>query len=209
MRFGLNLMFYNWLDLHRKFSLDDLLTNVMIYWTTGSIVSSMRFYKENLKSNPDNRVDAKYVAKCSNCQSSMACSSYFAYLTISYILWCYGPNKIFLLWFRTGIFVPTGLAAFPGELMHCPKSWAQIRYRNIYSYTFLPRGSHFAAFEEPQLLANDLIQFVRKVEKLWRRPVSSMVHLLLWPLLCIVFSLITPTWQVPVSIVHLTPQYLT
>lgn len=31
----------------RKFSLDDLLTNVMIYWTSGCIISSMRFYKEN------------------------------------------------------------------------------------------------------------------------------------------------------------------
>ncbi|XP_071754097.1 epoxide hydrolase 1 [Centroberyx gerrardi] len=111
--------------LERKFSLDDLLTNVMIYWTTGSIVSSMRFYKENLKTNIDKRVDA-----------------------------------------RTGIFVPTGLAAFPSELMHCPRSWAEIRYRNIYSYSFMPRGGHFAAFEEPQLLANDFLQFVKKVEKL-------------------------------------------
>ncbi|XP_061546506.1 epoxide hydrolase 1 isoform X1 [Phycodurus eques] len=109
--------------LERKFSLDDLLTNIMIYWTTGSIVSSMRFYKENLQGNLDDRVDS-----------------------------------------RTGIFVPTGLAAFPGELMHCPKSWAQIRFHNIVSYTFMPRGGHFAAFEEPQLLASDLIQFVRKVE---------------------------------------------
>ncbi|XP_041421110.1 epoxide hydrolase 1-like [Xenopus laevis] len=32
--------------LERKFSLNDLLTNV--YWVTGSIVSSMRFYKEAL-----------------------------------------------------------------------------------------------------------------------------------------------------------------
>lgn len=47
--------------LCRKFSLDDLLTNVMIYWTTGSITSSMRFYKENLGSNLNNRVDFKYV----------------------------------------------------------------------------------------------------------------------------------------------------
>ncbi len=51
--------------LYRKYSLDDLLTNVMIYWTTGSIVSSMRLYKEHFKSNPDKRVDSKYVAKCS------------------------------------------------------------------------------------------------------------------------------------------------
>ena len=44
----------------RKFSLDDLLTNVMIYWSTGCIVSSMRFYKENLKTNMDNRLDSRY-----------------------------------------------------------------------------------------------------------------------------------------------------
>ncbi|XP_054654609.1 epoxide hydrolase 1-like [Dunckerocampus dactyliophorus] len=111
--------------LERKYSLDDLLTNVMIYWTTGSIVSSMRFYKENFKSNPEKRVDA-----------------------------------------RTRIYVPTGLVAFPGEVMHCPKSWAQIRFRNIVSYTFMPRGGHFAAFEEPHLFATDLIQFVQKVETL-------------------------------------------
>lgn len=63
--------------------------------------------------------------------------------------------------------MPTGLAAFPNELMHCPKSWAQIRYQNIYSYTFLPQGGHFAAFEEPQLLASDFVQFVKKVEASW------------------------------------------
>lgn len=49
------------LPFHRKFTLDDLLTNVMIYWTTRSIIPSMRFYKENLKSNIDKRVDARYV----------------------------------------------------------------------------------------------------------------------------------------------------
>ncbi|KAF6723697.1 Epoxide hydrolase 1 [Oryzias melastigma] len=111
--------------LERKYSLDELLTNVMIYWTTGSIVSSMRFYKENFKSDPNKRIDA-----------------------------------------LTGIFVPTGVAAFPNELAHCPKSWAQIRYRNIQSYTFMPSGGHFAAFEEPMLLAKDIIQFVKKVEKM-------------------------------------------
>ncbi|XP_005795173.1 epoxide hydrolase 1-like [Xiphophorus maculatus] len=111
--------------LERKFSLDDLLTNVMIYWTTGSIISSMRFYKENFSSNPNNRIDAK-----------------------------------------TGIFVPTGLAAFPQEILHCPKSWAQIRYQNIVSYTFMPEGGHFPALEEPRLLANDVIQFAKAIENL-------------------------------------------
>jgi hypothetical protein len=38
--------------LTEKFSLDDVLTNVMIYWISGNIMSSQRFYKENF-SNED------------------------------------------------------------------------------------------------------------------------------------------------------------
>nr|XP_014352739.1 PREDICTED: epoxide hydrolase 1-like [Latimeria chalumnae] len=56
--------------LERKFSLDDLLTNVMIYWVTGTIVSSMRLYKENLNRNLDKRPDAKitvYAPNWNNC----------------------------------------------------------------------------------------------------------------------------------------------
>uniref|UniRef100_A0A671X2S9 Uncharacterized protein n=1 Tax=Sparus aurata TaxID=8175 RepID=A0A671X2S9_SPAAU len=48
----------------RKFSLEELLTDVLIYWAAGSIVSSMRFYKENFKSNPTNRVDVTHCDKC-------------------------------------------------------------------------------------------------------------------------------------------------
>uniref|UniRef100_H3DGU8 Epoxide hydrolase 5 n=2 Tax=Tetraodon nigroviridis TaxID=99883 RepID=H3DGU8_TETNG len=109
--------------LDRKYTLDELLTSVMIYWTTRSIIPSMRFYKENFKTNFDKRVDAS-----------------------------------------VGVYVPSGLAAFPGEIMHCPKAWAKMKYVNIYSYTLMPRGGHFAAFEEPQLLADDILQFVKKVE---------------------------------------------
>jgi len=59
--------------MYRKFSLDDLLTNVMIYWTTGSIVSSMRFYKENLNTNIEKRIDSKYEAKCLFCPLWASC----------------------------------------------------------------------------------------------------------------------------------------
>ena len=34
--------------LTKKFTMDELLTNVMIYWLNGCITSSQRFYKENL-----------------------------------------------------------------------------------------------------------------------------------------------------------------
>ena len=36
--------------LERHFSLDELLTNVMIYWVSGSMPSAMRFYKESMSS---------------------------------------------------------------------------------------------------------------------------------------------------------------
>ncbi|XP_017568743.1 epoxide hydrolase 1-like isoform X1 [Pygocentrus nattereri] len=111
--------------LERKFSLDDLLTIVMIYWTMGSIVPSMRFYKENFKEGLWKREDA-----------------------------------------RTSVYVPTGLAAFPEDLLHCPPLWARQKYKNIMSYSYMPRGGHFAALEEPQLLADDIRQFVAKVEAL-------------------------------------------
>ncbi|CAN2387478.1 Biotransformation enzyme that catalyzes the hydrolysis of arene and aliphatic epoxides to less reactive and more water soluble dihydrodiols by the trans addition of water [Pristimantis euphronides] len=110
--------------LERKYTLDDLLTNVMIYWLTGSIVSSMRFYKENASKGFGTAKHDKLPVK-----------------------------------------VPTGIASFPNELLHCPLLWAKQKYLNIVSFNYMPRGGHFAAFEEPELLAKDIQQFVRKVEQ--------------------------------------------
>lgn len=67
---------------------------------------------------------------------------------------------------RVGVYVPTGIAAFPQEIAHVPRVGAKDFYRNIITYTYMPRGGHFAAFEEPKLLAEDIIQFVQKVEQL-------------------------------------------
>lgn len=67
---------------------------------------------------------------------------------------------------RVGVYVPTGLAAFPHELVHTPHAWAKKVFKNIITYSYMPRGGHFAAFEEPKLLAQDIMRFVRKVEQL-------------------------------------------
>lgn len=55
--------------------------------------------------------------------------------------------------------------------MHTPQAWAQKKYTNIVSFHLMPKGGHFAALEEPELLAEDILQFVGKVEKeqLWRK----------------------------------------
>ncbi|GAA1235270.1 epoxide hydrolase [Kitasatospora nipponensis] len=56
--------------------------------------------------------------------------------------------------------VPTALALFPADLTQPPRSWAERTY-NITRYTRMPRGGHFAAHEEPELLADDLTEFFR------------------------------------------------
>ena len=59
-----------------------------------------------------------------------------------------------------------GYAAFPEEILANDESSIRHFNPNLISYTTMPRGGHFAAFEEPLLLAEDIRQFVRKVEAL-------------------------------------------
>jgi pimeloyl-ACP methyl ester carboxylesterase len=56
--------------------------------------------------------------------------------------------------------VPTALAVFPADLVHPPRSWAE-RVFALERYTVMPRGGHFAAHEEPGLLADDIVEFFR------------------------------------------------
>ena len=56
--------------------------------------------------------------------------------------------------------VPTGVALFPQELILPPRAWAEAAY-NITHWTEMPRGGHFAAFEQPELLVDDLRTFYR------------------------------------------------
>lgn len=59
--------------------------------------------------------------------------------------------------------VPTGVALFPADLVHPPRSWVERTYRLV-RYTRMPRGGHFAAQEEPVLLADDVVSFFRGLE---------------------------------------------
>ncbi|MBA9050349.1 epoxide hydrolase family protein [Streptomyces griseofuscus] len=57
--------------------------------------------------------------------------------------------------------VPTALALFPADLARPPRSWAERTYPHLTRYTRMPRGGHFAAHEEPVLLADDITAFFR------------------------------------------------
>jgi pimeloyl-ACP methyl ester carboxylesterase len=101
-------------DVRQRFSEDELLTNIMIYWVTNTIGSSARMYYENTHSLPP----------------------------------------------MGSIEVPTGVALFPADILLPPKEWA-VRNLNITRWTTMLRGGHFAAMEEPELLADDIRAFYR------------------------------------------------
>jgi len=59
--------------------------------------------------------------------------------------------------------VPTGCALFPKELLAWPpRSYAE-RIYNVTQWTVMPRGGHFAAMEEPDLLIEDIRKFARSL----------------------------------------------
>jgi pimeloyl-ACP methyl ester carboxylesterase len=106
-------------DVESRFTKDQLLTNIMIYWVTGTINSSTRLYYE-ARHHP----------------------------------WRLKPG--------TRIEAPTAIAMFPGELVRPPRHWAE-RVYNVKRWTVMPRGGHFAAMEEPALLADDIRAFFREL----------------------------------------------
>ena len=55
--------------------------------------------------------------------------------------------------------VPMGYAEFPKEILTPPRSLAEKTYTDIRRWTVMPRGGHFAALEQPELLAQDIIEF--------------------------------------------------
>jgi pimeloyl-ACP methyl ester carboxylesterase len=52
--------------------------------------------------------------------------------------------------------VPVAVTVFPGEIYPAPRSWAEKSFRNLIYFNEVDRGGHFAAWEQPQLLASEL-----------------------------------------------------
>lgn len=116
--------FHGWSDLPNnhpedKFSKDELLTNISVYWFTQSITSSTRIYYEN---------------------RAVPMSEPLGFVS-----------------------VPTAGAIFPKEIYLTPRLWAEQSY-NIVRWTEMPRGGHFAALEETDLLLADIRAFFRQLQ---------------------------------------------
>lgn len=55
-----------------------------------------------------------------------------------------------------GVKIPVAVSAFPDELYTAPKSWAEQAYSRLIHYNKLPKGGHFAAWEQPKLLSEEI-----------------------------------------------------
>lgn len=69
----------------------------------------------------------------------------------------HGPQKLDDIPYER---TPTGVSAFAGEMEMVPRSWAE-GTANITFWREHERGGHFAAYEKPDELARDLIDFFR------------------------------------------------
>jgi pimeloyl-ACP methyl ester carboxylesterase len=55
-----------------------------------------------------------------------------------------------------GVPIPTAVSAFPDEIYTAPKSWTEKAYPKLIHYNRLPKGGHFAAWEQPELFSTEL-----------------------------------------------------
>src|SRR5262249_55198705 len=111
-----------------RFTKDELLDQVMIYWVTGTIGTSFLTYHDILHAGAGRWI-----------------------LEMGKDLLAHGH-------------VPAGFALFPRDLGHPPREWAA-PFFPVQRWTAMPRGGHFAAFEEPELLAAELRAFFRPLRR--------------------------------------------
>jgi pimeloyl-ACP methyl ester carboxylesterase len=62
-----------------------------------------------------------------------------------------------------GVPLPTGVSAFREEIYQPPESWARAAYPHLVFYRAHDKGTHFAAWEQPQALTEDLRETFRSV----------------------------------------------
>jgi pimeloyl-ACP methyl ester carboxylesterase len=117
--------FHAWVDhsgdLEHVVPFDTLLSDIALYWFSGSIQATLRLYKEN-RQNP--------------------------------------------LIFEAGerVETPLGVAVFPKEIPMPPRSWVE-RVFNVQRWEHMPRGGHFAALEQPDILAEEIREFFRPLRR--------------------------------------------
>jgi len=64
-----------------------------------------------------------------------------------------------------GVSIPVAASAFPDDLYPAPRSWAERAFPRLIHYNKLDKGGHFAAWEQPQLLSEEVRAGLRSLRK--------------------------------------------
>jgi pimeloyl-ACP methyl ester carboxylesterase len=99
-------------DVLSRFTMDELLTNISIYWHSHNVASTLRIYKEN-RTRPLSLALGERISP------------------------------------------PLSFASFPKDICPPPREWVARGY-NVVNWEEMPSGGHFAAMEEPKLLATSI-----------------------------------------------------
>jgi pimeloyl-ACP methyl ester carboxylesterase len=62
-----------------------------------------------------------------------------------------------------GVAIPIAVSAFPDELYQAPRSWVERAYPRLVHYNKLPKGGHFAAWEQPEFLCAEMREGFRSM----------------------------------------------
>ena len=76
----------------------------------------------------------------------------------------YWENKA-SLYNAVDVSVPAAVSAFPGENYQAPRSWTERAYHNLIYYNKPGQGGHFAAWEQPQIFAEEVRAGLRPLRK--------------------------------------------
>ncbi len=64
-----------------------------------------------------------------------------------------------------GIKIPVAVSAFPEEIYQAPRSWVEKAYPKLMHYNKLPKGGHFAAWEQPELFTAEMRSAFKSLRK--------------------------------------------
>jgi pimeloyl-ACP methyl ester carboxylesterase len=68
----------------------------------------------------------------------------------------YWENKGMSAISAADVSIPAAVSVFPGEIYQAPRSWTEQAYHKLIYFNKLDKGGHFAAWEQPQLLAEEI-----------------------------------------------------
>jgi pimeloyl-ACP methyl ester carboxylesterase len=72
------------------------------------------------------------------------------------LYWEYNLSDKLSFFSPKGVTLPVAVSAFPDELTQAPRSWAEQAYPNLIHYNRLPKGGHFAAWEQPKVFSEEM-----------------------------------------------------